>query len=457
MRNSGKTARHALRATALALLVCAAVFFAAGCQREEPAEEEHWDAKPSVMIDGVLYGTTGRYAIYRTKERPENGGHADGEITSSTEGWKYPAENSQANFGTGMPWRYGAAGTVEVYAPDDGRWYIYEAYTDQPAPAAKPDEAGGIHTELTALPALTDEPRQSAAAEKYFAQARDETVPESVFGTADGGVELIYGGENDAFYQQMFADFPQLTAGALYLAEADAETVRGIWLLADEAAAGEYGRTLHDIYYLTADRKVLMQLDPETGARSAVYRSSLALGTLRCGRAVVVFAEQTPDGAWRTLRLYEPDGSVAVLETDLPAQPQLLTIINSCETVCQWENPEYTRLADEHGEAYWQQLWTSAAQTPPYTDEEIDKTDFRMQLAFRLYHEYGAVRGYLRWRSTLTDETVTVGYAYIDTDQESYILSDGSVWAPHEQALNEQRQYAGIRFSFWKYLTPDEA
>lgn len=104
--------------------------FSAGCgDNKLGGEEVLWDAKPSVMIDGVLYGTTGRSATYRTEERPENGGHVDGEITSSVAGHEYPTENNQSNFGTGYYYRYGENYTVEVFSGSN--WIIYEAYKDQ--------------------------------------------------------------------------------------------------------------------------------------------------------------------------------------------------------------------------------------------------------------------------------------------------------------------------------------
>jgi len=91
-------------------------------------EEEHWAAKPSVMIDGVLYGDTGHSAVYRTEEAPENGGHTDGEILSSVAGHEYPTEDEQSNFGTGYPYRYGVDGTVELFFDSANQWRIYEAY-----------------------------------------------------------------------------------------------------------------------------------------------------------------------------------------------------------------------------------------------------------------------------------------------------------------------------------------
>ena len=111
------------------LLVCFVLF--AGCS-ERPAEEEIlWDAKPSVMINGILYGDTGRSATYRTDERPDKGGRVDGEITSTVESHEYPEEDDQSNFGAGHPYRFGGDGRVEVFFDSVDNWIIFEAYEDQ--------------------------------------------------------------------------------------------------------------------------------------------------------------------------------------------------------------------------------------------------------------------------------------------------------------------------------------
>ena len=110
--------------------VCAILFVGCG---NDPVEEEEvlWDAKPSVMIDGILYGTTGRSPTYRTDDTPQNGGRVDGEITSSVESYEYPEENDQSNFGTGYAYRYGEGNTVEVFSESANKWIIYEPYEDQ--------------------------------------------------------------------------------------------------------------------------------------------------------------------------------------------------------------------------------------------------------------------------------------------------------------------------------------
>ena len=113
-------------------LLLALCLLLGGCGKEaEPQPEEVWAAKPSVMVDGVLYGTTGYSAPYRTDERPDRGGRVDGEITSTVEGHQYPTEDDQSNFGTGYPYRFGEEGTVEVFMEETDRWLIYEAYPEQ--------------------------------------------------------------------------------------------------------------------------------------------------------------------------------------------------------------------------------------------------------------------------------------------------------------------------------------
>lgn len=112
-----------------AMLACFVLL--AGCSEQSAEEEILWDAKPSVMIDGVLYGDTGRAATYRTDERPDRGGRVDGDITSSVERHEYPEEDDQSNFGAGYPYRFGGDGRVEVFFDSADNWIIFEAYEDQ--------------------------------------------------------------------------------------------------------------------------------------------------------------------------------------------------------------------------------------------------------------------------------------------------------------------------------------
>ena len=92
-----------------------------GCKAAQPtlSTEEHWDRCLSVMVDGVLYFTTGRESTFERKC-----GTWDGEITSECSSSKLPSKNNQSNFGTGFGYQYGQReGTVEVLL--DGRWFIF--------------------------------------------------------------------------------------------------------------------------------------------------------------------------------------------------------------------------------------------------------------------------------------------------------------------------------------------
>ena len=106
-------------------------FSVAGCGK--PKEEIRWVVKPTVMIDGIKYGTTGQSITYYTWDAPQNGGYYDGEITSTVDAHESPTENDQSNFGIGYKYRYGEDNTVLVFIENEysGNWVIYEAYEDQ--------------------------------------------------------------------------------------------------------------------------------------------------------------------------------------------------------------------------------------------------------------------------------------------------------------------------------------
>ena len=115
------------KSTLLILLLCVSLFFIA-CGREE--EEDLWAAKPSIMVDGVLYGDTGYRGEYRTDTRPDRGGHVDGQITSTVEGHEYPTQNDQSNFGEGYYYRFGEDGTIEVFMEEASVWKNFKAYEE---------------------------------------------------------------------------------------------------------------------------------------------------------------------------------------------------------------------------------------------------------------------------------------------------------------------------------------
>ncbi len=99
---------------------------------EIPAEETVLSTKepaepgfvmiPSVMIDGVMYMTTGFTTTYISTQAGE--GFGDGKITSEVPNSELPAQNDQSNFGTGFGYRYGEReGTVELEL--DRNWVIF--------------------------------------------------------------------------------------------------------------------------------------------------------------------------------------------------------------------------------------------------------------------------------------------------------------------------------------------
>ena len=124
----------------LGAILALSFLFSSNHEPPRPAEPDHsevlWDAKPSVMIEGVLYGATGRSGVYRTDTTPENGGYVDGEITSTVESHEYPIEDNQSNFGTGYFYRYGENHSVEVFFDSSNQWEIFEPYKEHPSDPA---------------------------------------------------------------------------------------------------------------------------------------------------------------------------------------------------------------------------------------------------------------------------------------------------------------------------------
>lgn len=99
-------------------------------------EEENWDRKPCIMVDGELYLTTGGRSHLSTHPV-----EFDGYVTSQVPGWELPTENDQANFDSGFGYNFGQVkGTIEIYYNDD--WWLYaledldkEIYTQAITPA----------------------------------------------------------------------------------------------------------------------------------------------------------------------------------------------------------------------------------------------------------------------------------------------------------------------------------
>ena len=97
----------------LSLLVLFSLAFMAGCGKPAETvntipEERNWDRIPKVMIDGVLYESTGYISS------AIGCGNMDGRITSSVEGPEAPAKNDQSNFGVGYEYQRSSEGQVVV-------------------------------------------------------------------------------------------------------------------------------------------------------------------------------------------------------------------------------------------------------------------------------------------------------------------------------------------------------
>ncbi len=77
------------------------------------------EIKPSVMIDGILYESTGEAReVLRC-------GTLDGKITSSVDSGLLPTENDQSNFGEGYGYQFWTDGEIDVVINDE--WIIFKA------------------------------------------------------------------------------------------------------------------------------------------------------------------------------------------------------------------------------------------------------------------------------------------------------------------------------------------
>lgn len=82
-------------------------------------EQEQWAMIPMVMVDGKLYLDTGMESSVEARC-----GVMDGEITSSVDGTKKPAQNGESNFGTGYGYQYGLQeGTIEIFMNE--KWWVF--------------------------------------------------------------------------------------------------------------------------------------------------------------------------------------------------------------------------------------------------------------------------------------------------------------------------------------------
>ena len=79
-----------------------------GSAENTTPDERNWDRIPTVMIDGVLYESTGYISS------AIGCGTMDGRITSTVEGNETPAKNDQSNFGVGYEYQRSSEGQTAV-------------------------------------------------------------------------------------------------------------------------------------------------------------------------------------------------------------------------------------------------------------------------------------------------------------------------------------------------------
>lgn len=212
--------------------------------------------------------------------------------------------------------------------------------------------------------------------------------------------------------------------------------------------------TLRKIYCASEDQATLIQVDPISGVAIALYRSEGKLCSVSCGRNIVVFTEETPDEAWRVLRLYEPDGTVDVLEAGL-SKISRIGIVSNCELVTMWENPAYTKAVETYGEM----IWNSEYDTPypaSTASDDVSYSNFLYDyLPYKIYDDYGIFTWYTRYRNTLSGKTVTLGCKPYSDLFYTYIRHDGSEWMlSTERRISEEYTYNIVRF--WLYLPADQ-
>ena len=218
--------------------------------------------------------------------------------------------------------------------------------------------------------------------------------------------------------------------------------------------------TLRKSYFFSADEKSLIQLDPITAEAVAIYTAEVTLKQpehgWKLGCNIVVFTEQDANGNWRVLRLYEPDGTIDVIEESIPTEPSL-NIISNCEFLTMWENPAYTKAAETYGESIWNKL--NITKPYPTTEEEKwlpgNEHFFHDVLPLEIYKTYGIFDRYVRYRNTLTGKTVTLGSTQYNCRFSTYILPDGTEW----RLSAERREYEDGNYNmvrFWLYLPADQ-
>lgn len=232
-----------------------------------------------------------------------------------------------------------------------------------------------------------------------------------------------------------------------------------------------YGQTEQWIYCLTDDGKYLRRVDPVDGTVDIVYQPEVRLCSVWCRTNLIVFSEEMPDGTFRIFRLYEPDGTVDVLDESLQKEPSV-GIMSNCEFYISWANPEMVELREEHKEDFWAEYWTDKddlsreiamnlyykeahpdyvddGSVPPYDEDLLPLGSYDPVVAW-VWEHYAVPERLVRYRNTLTGYHKTMYYTYVG---KKYFFLDGTQWVqPYE--VSEDEIIDGS--PFWLYLPSED-
>lgn len=100
------------------VFICSCFLPGCACMNPAPVPEEKWDLIPMIMVDDVIYKTSGHASTMDSAEG------VVGVITSKVPGSEKPTQNDQSNFGVGYEYRYGVEeGTIEIKMEE--KWVIF--------------------------------------------------------------------------------------------------------------------------------------------------------------------------------------------------------------------------------------------------------------------------------------------------------------------------------------------
>lgn len=316
-------------------------------------------------------------------------------------------------------------------------------------------------------------PPETMSREEYFSKIRNEGWIDS---KTDG---WTYEFTNGVFLRTgRFIWLPELKDHALYFYRSGpsgmelTQQLLEIYEIPGSEHWSGYSCTLRRFYAMEEnDETQLLQFNPETGASQVAYRSEGKIEDFRTGRNVVVISEQTADGTWRVVRLYEPDGSTDVLIDNLTRRPWIDGKSN-CEFLIGWWNPEQSRLREAHKLDFWTEYWTGMTAeiredamasyveahpdyvddggVPPY-DEELLPGCSGDIVSMWVWTHYGVPDWFEYYCNTLTGYHKTMAYSFYGFQ---YFFLDGTPWEGQSAAESTGNQWEGL--AFWLYLPSDD-